>query len=479
MKKHGLILTILAVIGIFISGCQNGSSILEPQNSDQFAAPGLNRVGIPAGATLQSATFSIYVTDPSDQTVSIHRITAPWEEMTVTWNNFGESYDPSNVNSFIPNTVGWHSIDVTSLVQGWLNGTYTDNGLLLKENLLGISLYYSSEYTDNPALRPKLEVCYNLSGVNCFTVQRGSIGEVTDASIWPTNPDENIGASQYLITGVLGTAEKLTLLKFDYEVPPVLASLGDYVWQDANRNGIQDAGEVGVPEVFVYLYNCGGSIPIETTFTDANGYYLFSDLEPGDYFVEFIIPSDYAFTIVDQGGNDAFDSDADPATGRTICTSLVAGENDLTWDAGIYRRPAGCTLTIGYWKTHAGIGNGNQGDMVSQYLPIYLGTPGGTRSLNVTNALIAYRVLNQNYYGTSSNGITKLYAQLLAVKLNIAHGAGYDDIASIIAAADEFLKTHSYYDWGSLSQGDKVQVNYWHNQLDFYNNGFIGPIHCE
>ena len=27
------------------------------------------------------------------------------------------------------------------------------------------------------------------------------------------------------------------------------AGLGDYVWDDSNRNGIQDAGEVGIPKI--------------------------------------------------------------------------------------------------------------------------------------------------------------------------------------------------------------------------------------
>ena len=37
------------------------------------------------------------------------------------------------------------------------------------------------------------------------------------------------------------------------------------------------------------------------------------------------------------GGNDATDSDVD-ATGTTIVTTLSAGENDLSWDAGLYRK---------------------------------------------------------------------------------------------------------------------------------------------
>lgn len=114
-----------------------------------------------------------------------------------------------------------------------------------------------------------------------------------------------------------------------------LASLGDRVWLDANRNGVQDAGEVGMEGVTVHLYRSGGSVPEATTITGVDGDYLFNDLMPGDYFIEFVLPAGYAFTSFDQGGDDGLDSDADPSTGRTAVTTLVSGEEDLTWDAGL------------------------------------------------------------------------------------------------------------------------------------------------
>jgi hypothetical protein len=468
---------VMAALGLLISGCQNGSKIVQPQSVGDMGTPSLDRIDIPAGATLLSATMRIYITDPTAQTVTIHRITQPWDEMTVTWNSFAGSYDPTVINSFVPSPYGWHSIDVTGLVQSWLDGTYADYGLVFRKDLSEFALCYSSDYTDDPTLRPKLDVCYTLpSGIACFTIQRGLLGEVADSYVWPLSPDENKGAINVLMTGMIGTAEKYSLLKFNYEL---LASLGDFVWNDANRNGIQDAGEIGIPNVVVNLYSCAGVL-LSTTATNAAGYYLFSNLIPGDYYVVFVPLANYVFSPQDQGLNDAIDSDANVSTGRTICTNLIAGENDLTWDAGLYiRPPQGCTRTIGYWKTHAGFGPGNQGDLVTALLPISLGTPGGTKSLNVTTARMAVRVLSQNYYGTADNGITKLYAQLLGVKLNIASGAGYDDVAAIIAAADIFLATHNWRDWAGLSAADKTLVLFWHNRLDYYNNGFVGPIHCN
>ena len=66
---------------------------------------------------------------------------------------------------------------------------------------------------------------------------------------------------------------------------------------------------------------------------------MFENLVPGDYSVEVVKPAGYEFTLKDQlsADGDYVDSDADPATGAMDVTTLVAGENDLTWDAGIFQ----------------------------------------------------------------------------------------------------------------------------------------------
>ena len=120
--------------------------------------------------------------------------------------------------------------------------------------------------------------------------------------------------------------------------PPVaaLASLGDRVWLDANGNGIQDAGETGVANVTVTLFNSAGA-SIGTTTTDATGIYGFANLVPGTYSVGFTLPNGYKFTKKNATGSTAGnDSDADLTTGKTATTTLAAGQSDLTWDAGIF-----------------------------------------------------------------------------------------------------------------------------------------------
>jgi hypothetical protein len=144
----------------------------------------------------------------------------------------------------------------------------------------------------------------------------------------------------------------------------------------------------------------------------------------------------------------------------------------------IYTGPCatGCTLTIGYWKTHAGF-TGNNADRVTQYLPIWLGTAGGAKSVQVTSAAQAVTLLSMS--GDASNGINKLYAQELGAKLNIANGASGASIASTIASADAFLATHNASNWSGLSQTQKVTVLTWMTIFDSYNQGILGPGHCN
>ncbi|MEM6646101.1 MAG: SdrD B-like domain-containing protein [Bacteroidota bacterium] len=123
--------------------------------------------------------------------------------------------------------------------------------------------------------------------------------------------------------------------------------LGDRVWSDDNRNGIQDDAETGVANVTVNLYR-GDDTLLETTTTDANGDYRFRHLIEGDYYVIFEAPTDRAFTLADQGSDDAKDSGADPANGRTGTYTLGLEDSDLTADAGLLpngdRTPADLAL---------------------------------------------------------------------------------------------------------------------------------------
>ena len=134
-------------------------------------------------------------------------------------------------------------------------------------------------------------------------------------------------------------------------LPLALASLGDRVWVDADRDGIQDAGEPGLIGVTVTLRNASGDTVLASAVTASDGSYLFDNLAADAYRVHFALPSTaWRFTSCDQGADDTLDSDADPTSGLTPVITLADGQHDLTRDAGVYggMPPGFCdALTVG------------------------------------------------------------------------------------------------------------------------------------
>jgi len=113
------------------------------------------------------------------------------------------------------------------------------------------------------------------------------------------------------------------------------STLGDRVWDDNNKNGIQDLGENGIANIEVKLYGID-NVLISTIQTDNNGFYLFEELPLGDYYIQFIQPNGYLFTKKNQGDDRIIDSDADELTGKTDIIAVIPSTTDLSWDAGLY-----------------------------------------------------------------------------------------------------------------------------------------------
>ena len=136
----------------------------------------------------------------------------------VTWNNFGGSYAPEIVGTFNASAVGLSSVDVTSLVGSWLNGTYPNYGLLLDQvNLTGLepNTIHGSMILVNILSR----ICYTLNGdIVCDTTRK-----IGDTYIYEVNPDENnVESDMYTGWGWDTDLEKQTLIQFDlgYTPPP-------------------------------------------------------------------------------------------------------------------------------------------------------------------------------------------------------------------------------------------------------------------
>ena len=131
--------------------------------------------------------------------------------------------------------------------------------------------------------------------------------------------------------------EPLQITDMDFAAFPP-SSIGDRVWLDDNMNGLQDDGEGGVPDITVRLLREGSEL--RNTTTDQDGLYLFKNLGPGTYQVEFdISDTPLFFTDPKQGEDDTVDSDAFPivpgSIGRTDPIILAEDVNNLDIDAGL------------------------------------------------------------------------------------------------------------------------------------------------
>jgi hypothetical protein len=175
------------------------------------------------------------------------------------------------------------------------------------------------------------------SFVHDSTVGYRIIGALSDTT---PRVDTLLITSGNSVTVRIGLEYGAVLAFYNTLVPPQPASLGDFVWNDLNRNGIQDSGEPGIAGVPVKLYDCSNNLLASTT-TNATGNYLFGGIAAGCYVVGFTAPSGFVFSPAGQGGTPSLDSDANTITGLTPQITVAAGSNDLTWDAGLNVPPAG------------------------------------------------------------------------------------------------------------------------------------------
>ena len=115
-------------------------------------------------------------------------------------------------------------------------------------------------------------------------------------------------------------------------------SMGDLLWNDANANGIQDAGEGGLAgvQIFADLNNNGTREAGEpTSTTNANGNYLLNGLLAGTYTIRV---NQANIAAINPGFGPTYDPDG-IATSHSAAVTLLAGQDKIDADFG-YRSGA-------------------------------------------------------------------------------------------------------------------------------------------
>ncbi len=155
----------------------------------------------------------------------------------------------------------------------------------------------------------------NLADVTAFRIQRGApiaVGDTVTHQIALATKGAHNGDTFTNRFGLRASNLALPVQSNPATIRVVSGAIGDYVWTDSNGNGIQDAGEPGIPSVPVHLTGTDdlGNTVDRTTDTDDDGHYGFGGLRPGEYVVTFTAPDGRQFTKTLAGNDRAIDSDA-------------------------------------------------------------------------------------------------------------------------------------------------------------------------
>ncbi|HMQ07005.1 MAG TPA: SdrD B-like domain-containing protein [Saprospiraceae bacterium] len=158
-------------------------------------------------------------------------------------------------------------------------------------------------------------------------------------------------------------------------------SIGDFVWNDKNANGIQDANEMGIPGVGIQLFNEKGQL-LKSTISDLDGKYSFQSIAPGKYFIKVELPEEFLFTSA---------LEPHPNINSVITGAMGMGTSDLFTveytsrpdiDIGLTSR---LSIEGSVWEDINANGLWEEGEPPIQGITVRLLTPEGLLTETVTN----------------------------------------------------------------------------------------------
>ncbi len=115
-----------------------------------------------------------------------------------------------------------------------------------------------------------------------------------------------------------------------------LGTIGDFVWEDINNNGLIDSNEPGIENIMINLMQ--GDSLISSTTSSANGAYNFANVYPsGNYYLSIEQSLIYDFTIYDANSNDQNNNDVDHSNGpgTTYTFEINSGQVNSNIDIGL------------------------------------------------------------------------------------------------------------------------------------------------
>jgi hypothetical protein len=121
---------------------------------------------LPSDAVVTSAYLKLHQWDfigTGSLLIGLYQVTEDWTESAITWNNQpGSSSDAESTNSVYSSTYTWSSWNIEDLLKGWLDGSITNYGMLLKPVIEPATnrVYFDSSDYSTAAYHPQLIIGY-------------------------------------------------------------------------------------------------------------------------------------------------------------------------------------------------------------------------------------------------------------------------------------------------------------------------------
>jgi hypothetical protein len=164
---------------------------------------------LPSNATIINASLSLYHATinsfgngqhssltSSNESV-LQRVTTPWSENTVTWNNQPASTATDQVilSQSTSGTQDYLNLDVTGMVQQMIISPSANLGFMLRltTEVEYAQMFFASGDNPDPLKHPKLTITYSIPVSNCITLKIDNLGDDAVIDDWApanNNPDE-------------------------------------------------------------------------------------------------------------------------------------------------------------------------------------------------------------------------------------------------------------------------------------------------
>lgn len=254
----------------------------------------------------------------------------------------------------------WNDLNGNAIQEGEPGIDGIENSLVLFEDVNANGIADPPEALGNPVDMGGGTYSWSLAATanNYIIAYDGSLapnwypvpGVAADPNGSDATDDSDLDATNLqsqFFTIPVGSNTTVTNIDFAFVAP---ASIGDFVWEDTNGNGIQDGTEAGFDwaanGITINISNSDGSVvtdllgisPPVVNNLGAGGY-SFTNLPPGEYVVNFSQQAGVVYRTIALAGAPAVDSDPDMTTGDTNPIAIISGSIQEEIDAG-YVLPA-------------------------------------------------------------------------------------------------------------------------------------------